>query len=102
MPVICIFPSVGTDESFTRTSLIFYIHPEAAQVSLKRTGDLIHLIMKDNGRGIPAEERTRVFERFYRSPGSHVEGTGLGLSLVRSAWRAHRLGRPCPFAWPRG
>jgi two-component system sensor histidine kinase TctE len=58
-------------------------------VRLKRTGDLIRLIVEDNGPGIPVEECTRVFERFYRCSGSHVDGTGLGLSLVREIVAAH-------------
>jgi two-component system sensor histidine kinase TctE len=59
-------------------------------VSLKQTDDGIRLDVKDNGRGIPADERSRVFERFYRTGGSHAEGTGLGLSLVREIVAAHR------------
>lgn len=43
----------------------------------------------DNGRGVPEEERPRLFERFYRaSTAEDVQGTGLGLNLVRSAVRA--------------
>lgn len=42
----------------------------------------------DNGRGVPLEARERLFERFYRAHtgvADAVEGTGLGLSLVREA-----------------
>jgi signal transduction histidine kinase len=41
----------------------------------------------DNGVGVPADERDRLFERFYRAASSaeDVEGTGLGLSIVREA-----------------
>jgi signal transduction histidine kinase len=42
--------------------------------------------VEDNGLGVPAEARTRLFERFFRAHGSTVtgvEGTGLGLSIVR-------------------
>ena len=43
------------------------------------------LSVKDTGRGIPKEHRTKVFEEFYRVPGAQQqgEGTGLGLSIVR-------------------
>lgn len=39
----------------------------------------------DNGRGVPADRRERLFERFYRahSDDARVEGTGLGLNLVQ-------------------
>ena len=41
------------------------------------------LEVEDNGPGIPEPEREKVFERFYRIPGSAVEGCGLGLAIVR-------------------
>ncbi len=43
----------------------------------------VQLTVEDNGRGIPEEERTKVFERFYRVLGTHVEGSGLGLAIVK-------------------
>jgi two-component system sensor histidine kinase TctE len=41
------------------------------------------LTVRDNGPGIPAAERERVFERFYRVLGGDTEGSGLGLAIVR-------------------
>lgn len=38
----------------------------------------------DSGKGIPLEEREKVFERFYRLPGSQELGSGLGLSIVQA------------------
>jgi two-component system sensor histidine kinase BaeS len=44
----------------------------------------------DDGRGIPASEVDRIFERFYRLPGSeHRAGRGLGLTIARALARAH-------------
>jgi signal transduction histidine kinase len=44
------------------------------------------LEISDNGRGIPEEDRPQLFERLFRSAStSDVEGTGIGLSLVRDA-----------------
>jgi signal transduction histidine kinase len=40
------------------------------------------LSISDDGPGIPSEQRTRAFERFYRIPGSSPGGSGLGLSIV--------------------
>jgi two-component system OmpR family sensor kinase len=42
----------------------------------------------DNGPGIPESERERVFDAFYRAPGSGQPGSGLGLTIAREAPRA--------------
>lgn len=47
----------------------------------------VELTVEDNGPGIPAEARERVFERFYRVS-QDTEGTGLGLAIVREIARA--------------
>jgi len=47
------------------------------------------LAVTDTGPGIPAAERERVFDRFYRLPGSAAPGSGIGLALVRSIARHH-------------
>jgi two-component system OmpR family sensor kinase len=38
----------------------------------------------DNGPGIPPQERTRVFDRFYRRPGTSPPGSGLGMAIVKA------------------
>jgi len=43
----------------------------------------------DNGSGIPADERERVFDRFYRRAGSGGAGSGLGLSIVKAIAARH-------------
>jgi two-component system OmpR family sensor kinase len=43
----------------------------------------------DTGPGIPSEERSRVFDRFYRRPGTSPPGSGLGLAIVKSIADAH-------------
>lgn len=54
-----------------------------------RRGAAIEVAVEDNGPGVPLEERERVFERFYRSPGAEAGGFGLGLSLVAAAAERH-------------
>jgi signal transduction histidine kinase len=42
--------------------------------------------VRDHGPGIPAHEQARIFREFYRSPEAYrsgIEGTGLGLALVK-------------------
>ena len=50
--------------------------------------DIIEVV--DNGQGIPVSERERIFDSFYRIPGTLGEGSGLGLAITREA--ANRLG----------
>ncbi|MCB1904481.1 MAG: sensor histidine kinase, partial [Gammaproteobacteria bacterium] len=49
----------------------------------------IRLQVEDTGSGIPDQEKDRVFERFQRLPGTKGEGSGLGLSIVKSAVALH-------------
>ncbi len=66
--------------------------PEGGEVTLRLitegTSAIIEIV--DNGPGIPASERERVFDSFYRMPGTTGEGSGLGLAIAREA--ASRLG----------
>jgi signal transduction histidine kinase len=59
-------------------------------VRLYRDGMDAVLEVDDTGPGIPPDQLARVFDPFYRVPGSGQPGSGLGLAIVRSA--AARLG----------
>jgi two-component system OmpR family sensor kinase len=48
------------------------------------------IVIEDTGPGIPANERERVFDRFYRVLGTGQSGSGLGLSIVQTL--ARRIG----------
>jgi two-component system sensor histidine kinase QseC len=54
-----------------------------------REDSSVTLTVTDNGPGIPEIERARVFERFYRAPGSSSQGCGLGLSIVQRIAELH-------------
>ncbi len=59
-------------------------------VSAGAEGGKVRLDVEDRGIGIPAAERARVFERFYRTDAARgIPGSGIGLSLVRQAVEAH-------------
>ena len=49
----------------------------------------VTLLVEDSGPGIPAEERERVFHRFYRVPGSAAGGSGLGLAIIKAIAERH-------------
>ena len=62
------------------------------EVRVASEGGKAHVTVKDTGIGIPAEQQSRVFERFYRVDKSHSKasgGTGLGLSIVKHAVQYH-------------
>jgi two-component system OmpR family sensor kinase len=53
-------------------------------VSLHREGEWARLLVSDDGRGVPAGERDRIFERFYKAdPARRDGGAGLGLAIAR-------------------
>lgn len=59
-------------------------------VSVTRQDDRILVCVCDNGPGIPAGEREKVFQRLYRLDSSRTTpGSGLGLSLVRAVADLH-------------
>ena len=47
------------------------------------------ILIEDSGGGIAEGERERVFERFYRAPGTTGEGSGLGLAIVKEVVDLH-------------
>ncbi len=62
------------------------------EVELRHDGDFAVIGVRDHGPGIPPEERSRIFEPFYRSDPSRSRATGgegLGLAIVETIVRAH-------------
>jgi signal transduction histidine kinase len=58
-----------------------------AEVVIEDQADVLNIIVRDRGPGIPEAELERVFEPFYRLEGSRnpgTGGTGLGLSIARN------------------
>ena len=59
------------------------------RIIMDRTTSNAHLEVEDDGPGIAPEERTLVFERFYRILGNGTDGSGLGLAIVREIAHQH-------------
>ncbi|MGX5777149.1 sensor histidine kinase [Methylorubrum zatmanii] len=61
-------------------------------VAVSRTGTVCHVVVEDDGPGIPDAERAAVFSPFYRverSRSRQTGGTGLGLAIARQIAEAH-------------
>jgi two-component system sensor histidine kinase QseC len=75
------------------------------EIFVSRTEGLAIFGVEDDGPGIPAANRERVFQRFERLGATDNEGSGLGLAIVRSIAELHRgraellprPGRGCRF-----
>lgn len=62
-------------------------------ITLAEAGNKIALTVSDEGQGIPADEKKRIFEKFYRSGDENTrkaKGTGLGLYLCRKIAESHK------------
>ena len=53
-------------------------------------GERVVVEVEDSGIGVPAEDRERVFERFYRVLGTNADGSGLGLPICREIADLHQ------------
>jgi len=61
-------------------------------VSVRSAGQLVEIVVADQGRGIPESEQARIFERFYRVDAARSRatgGTGLGLAIVKHICANH-------------
>jgi signal transduction histidine kinase len=59
-------------------------------VALSQENDHVVLTVMDHGQGIPAQEHTRMTERFVRGDTARTQtGSGLGLALVKAVMQAH-------------
>jgi signal transduction histidine kinase len=68
-------------------------HAESrVDVALEETAAAVRLVVSDDGPGVPADDRERIFERFARVDDARSResgGTGLGLAIVREVIAAH-------------
>lgn len=61
-------------------------------IEVCRKDDHVHIVIKDEGKGIPEEDQPWIFDRFYRvdkSRSKALGGSGLGLAIVKELVEAH-------------
>jgi two-component system phosphate regulon sensor histidine kinase PhoR len=65
-----------------------YSDPESIiNISTRKTKDYLEVSVKDNGRGVPDQEKDFLFDRFYRTADARAtdeKGSGLGLAIVKN------------------
>jgi two-component system phosphate regulon sensor histidine kinase PhoR len=70
-----------------------YTGPEKRiTLSARRVGPTVEITVSDNGPGIPGSDQKRIFDKFYRGKDPldrTIEGSGLGLSMVKHIVEAH-------------
>lgn len=89
-------------DALVENALRFTGPQDVVRLSVRADGGDAVFEVADSGPGIPAEDRLRVFERFFqRHPRGEEPGTGLGLALVHAVATAH-LGTACAGAAPEG
>jgi two-component system sensor histidine kinase KdpD len=59
------------------------------EVSAARDDSMLVISVADHGPGLAPGEENKVFEKFYRGPGTPAGGLGLGLSIARQLVEAH-------------
>jgi signal transduction histidine kinase len=59
------------------------------EISATARGRMVEFAVIDNGRGIPVEMRTRIFDMFFRGAADDSSGTGLGLAVCQRVVERH-------------
>lgn len=55
----------------------------AVQIHVKEAGEHFRIEVKDSGQGIAPQYQAKVFERYFRVPGTLQQGSGLGLAISK-------------------
>lgn len=58
-------------------------------IGAQQEGDQIELYVQDFGKGIDPRYHQSIFDRYFRVPGTKVQGSGLGLSISKDFVEAH-------------
>ncbi|HLH26309.1 MAG TPA: sensor histidine kinase [Chloroflexota bacterium] len=79
-------------ENLLSNALKFSPPDSPIEIAVDGTAAGLAVAVRDHGRGLEGQELTRLFDRFYRAPDvaeAAIEGSGLGLYIVRGIVEAH-------------
>ncbi len=90
-------PTISVDARLIEQALVTLLSNAAAhspgtepiEVTAARDDNMIMFSVADHGPGLAPGEESKVFEKFYRGPGTAPGGLGLGLSIARQLIEAH-------------
>ncbi|MGZ5221183.1 MAG: HAMP domain-containing sensor histidine kinase, partial [Chitinophagaceae bacterium] len=69
--------------NFLTNAIKYSSEGSTINVSIRKTENNIEFSVLDQGAGIPSEYLSKVFDRFFKVPGSKAGGTGLGLAISK-------------------
>lgn len=70
---------------------LIYSPPESpVLISARRDGKMLKISVSDKGPGVPPHLLERIFDKFFRLPGSRTGGTGLGLTIAKNIVELHK------------
>ncbi len=94
--------------NFLTNAIKYSFESSAVEIRVKPLPDRVDITVKDHGRGIDEKYLTRVFDRYFKVPGSHERSrTGLGLAISKEfieaqggkIWVNSRLGEGSEFGF---
>ena len=97
LPVVRVDPRAVGEVIYTLVDNAAKYSPQGTtiRISARRgAGEMIELAVEDEGEGVPADLRARVFDKFFRATnqggaGHQPSGTGMGLAIARGIVEAH-------------
>lgn len=77
------------------SNAIKFCEPDKGSIEIEYTlrNEMLELTVRDNGKGIPAEDIDYIFDKFYQSQHQNTikpQGSGLGLAITRQIIQKHR------------
>jgi NtrC-family two-component system sensor histidine kinase KinB len=93
--------------NFLTNAIKYSAENSTIETSLYKKDDRIIFSVKDHGKGIVPEYQSKIFDRYFKVPGSNEKGTGLGLAISKdfieaqggSIWVESEVGKGSVFAF---
>jgi two-component system sensor histidine kinase KdpD len=92
-------PGISVDAHWFKQALVNILHnsisytPAGSNIYIEAyadPNDLVVIEIMDSGTGVPERSLKKLFEKFYRVPGSKSGGTGLGLTIAKAIIETHK------------